>query len=89
MNKVNYVEWVDSRFWFGWQDPDELSEEPITIKSIGFLVKEDDNTVILTNSLSDASMNVGNPVLIPKCSIIRREPLTNALKGALLPIAED
>lgn len=78
MNKmVSYVEWVDSKFLFGWQDPDDLAGEPTTIRSIGFVIDEDENKVILATSISDATNNVGSPIIIPRCAIIKQTQVGN------------
>lgn len=72
-----YLEWVDSTElgngrWIGaddWQD-----ETLATCRSVGFLLKETDDTVFLACALSDEEF--GGVWLIPKCAIRKRSLLT-------------
>lgn len=78
MTNAEYLEWVDSKFLFGWEHPECLAGEPTTIKTIGFIVDEDDNKIIVSTSISDATGNVANAMVIPKCSITKRLPVGSA-----------
>lgn len=76
MNKGIYCEWVDSKFLYGWEHPDCLSGEPTIVHSLGFLVEEDDVKVIITSAVSNATQNVGNPIIIPKSAITKRREVS-------------
>ena len=82
MNRAEYFEWVDSKFLYGWEHPDCLAGEPTTIRTVGFLIEEDDNKIIVSTSISDATNNVANAMVIPKCAITKRLPVGTAFDSS-------
>lgn len=64
--KVIYVEWVDAKGSIGWEDlPDVIKEDSIDYcKSLGFLIHEDADQIILANSISGKQSN--GRIAIPK-----------------------
>ena len=69
-----YVSWVDScaPAW-GWNDLVDLDIHEYLIDSIGFLIEEDDDNLMLAMSFSQEDPNKLNaPFIIPKCCIKER-----------------
>lgn len=71
MKPIVYIEWTDAGEQTGWVDKDRAEQSMNThIKSIGFLIYEDDQFVTFTNSISDYSYNC--PMTVPKFAINKR-----------------
>ena len=75
---INYdmihVTWTDScaPAW-GWNDVIDLEMTEYLIESIGFLIEEDDDSLMLTMSFAVEDPNKLNaPFIIPKCCIKER-----------------
>jgi hypothetical protein len=74
---AEFVEWVDSSSEGGpWVSPDELDGKAVTCCSVGYVARDDDDTLTLAQSyhLEDdgAVGQWGHPLSIPKVSITRR-----------------
>ncbi len=61
-----YVEWLDSSTSTGWRDPD--SDHDLGCISLGFLVKECDESVTIAHSVA-AIGHVCDQITIPKAAI--------------------
>ncbi|MCB0420659.1 MAG: hypothetical protein KDD61_06670 [Bdellovibrionales bacterium] len=71
--KFIYVEWVDSMACRGWQNADFPTDtkEQMTIKSLGILHDENDDSICITTSHSHYGSPM-DPLSIPKCAIVKR-----------------
>lgn len=65
-----YVEWVDSSSIYGWRPPETCSA-PATIKSVGYLLRQDHKGIVLTNGISELSGNVSDQMSIPKGAVLK------------------
>ena len=75
MQKI-YLKWVDSRMYHGWKDESDLQhimEMPLEIETIGWMIHENDQRIVVSGNWSPHSENFGNPIVIPKCSILKRK----------------
>ena len=74
--KTVYLEWIDSTSITGnlWKTKELLLEkgEVDRCKTIGFIVKEDSESITIVNSFSCEQEYVSGDVTIPKCSIRKR-----------------
>jgi len=71
-NKIIYIEWIDSISRQGWEDLD--GDYDITlIKSIGYLVSENEKCISITTSLDLKFEMAVNIVVIPKSAIKKRK----------------
>jgi len=70
-HKAIYLEWDDARGRNGWFSNDEILNGPFTIKTIGYLVKEDRTHITVTTSISKSDYKV-DPLTIPKSTILKR-----------------
>jgi len=61
------VEWEDHWGRSGWTALSELSLEPITINSIGYVIKEDDNILILSSCVDENKNYSTIQTIIKKC----------------------
>src|SRR5271155_2278730 len=71
--KIEYVTWQDSSAPRGtWCDKDMAAVDvaDMTVQSVGFVVFEDEERVVLAHSVMGD--NVGAPITIPKRSIVSR-----------------
>ncbi len=68
---IVWVEWVDSQGpkTQTWYSPDELSMEPITILSAGFLLNEDDISITLCLNISEGG-DVHGLITIPRGCVV-------------------
>lgn len=70
--KLMYVEWVDAVADVGWDDePEKVSVH--LIKSVGWLVKDNKNEIVLAADYSDGDTN--RRIAIPKSWIRNKKPL--------------
>ena len=69
--KVVCVEWIDSSSRFGWQDINENVD--LRVVSIGFLILEKKDRIVLAKSIALAPKNevqsFHSQMHIPKCAI--------------------
>ena len=63
------VKWEDHHSTNGWQDISDISEEPLINTSVGFLVKETPNHIILAQSLVGDGEQCGDIISILKKTI--------------------
>lgn len=79
---VVYVRWVDSTSRSGWQRLEGFREDALLCATIGFLVREDDETISIAHSLAfhDGEGQIpdgaNNIITIPKCAILGRWEVT-------------
>jgi hypothetical protein len=75
MDKAVYVEWWDHASYRGWKEPDQ-EFYPIKVKTLGWLVKEDDEQIVVTHSLviveHDSNTGCIDPHVIVKGAVICR-----------------
>ncbi len=63
------VHWVDSYASAGWESPDDKHQ--MSIRSLGWLIWEDDDTVALTTSITPDG-RILDRLQIPKVAIVGR-----------------
>jgi hypothetical protein len=74
MKDIELIEWIDSySFYEQWDFIQDLDEPKILkCKSIGFVVKEDDDSVMMLPHISGDYEGGKGGICIPKISIIKR-----------------
>lgn len=75
--KKVYIEWIDSTAIRGWNHKSALNDdlaEPSKICSVGYLVLDQPNYVLISTSLS-ANGSIMDPLSIPKCAIIKQHTI--------------
>lgn len=50
--RLVYVEWIDSHEVFGWSDPNVLYNDPMLCFSVGWLMFENEQRIVLGSSIS-------------------------------------
>lgn len=74
-----HVTWVDSQSSSDWQPaPDEVGAA--IVESVGFVILETEDTLVLTHSLDRENGNICLDMAIPKCSIKKRNVI-GTVKG--------
>ena len=73
--KLVLVEWRDSAVQYGWQHADHFDGEIEKCQSVGFLLKETPDSVVLLLSRSNTG-NWAEGITIPKLAITRMRKLT-------------
>ena len=63
------VEWVDSVRASDWTYAEDVDEKPMNCISIGFLMKETDDSITIAQNYGLKPEQVCNIMTIPKCSI--------------------
>lgn len=71
-DKAISVSWIDSIQDEGWQTSNYHKPEKLTCKSVGFLVFEDKEVIILSSCLSPFG-GPRSPITIPKFAITQRK----------------
>ena len=79
--EVRLVRWVDSSGMPGWNDDAEVAGHGVAdCWSVGFVVAEDDDQVLLAGSVDESHGNVADVIAIPKTAVYRQ---TNPVAAAL------
>jgi hypothetical protein len=70
--RVVYLEWLDSESDHGWHETARVQEKRVllAVRSVGFLICEDGESVTITTSVSPHEVN--DPLTIPKVAIVKR-----------------
>ncbi len=78
--KLVYIEWEDARsIGSSWRDVKELLENagavPIIVKEVGWIVKEDKDTIVIVSSLDERKDKtfVSDGTILPKSLIRKRK----------------
>jgi hypothetical protein len=73
---AEFVEWLDSSSEGGpWVSPDDLDGKPVSCFSVGYVARDDDETLTLAQSYHSEDGSVaqwGHPLSIPKVCIVSR-----------------
>ncbi len=78
VSDVVLVRWVDSCGQPGWQSAIDIIDKPLTCQSVGFLVREDNESIVLALSRSDPSESskpYGDMILIPSQCVLEKVKL--------------
>ena len=78
--KLALVEWNDSSVLHGWEARDWFDGEVLKCQSVGFLLKETSDSVVLLLSRSSGD-KWAEGITIPKCSIKRMRQLQVVKQG--------
>jgi len=80
---IELITWSDSAILdWGWCDVEDLNEGLYFIESIGFVINEEDEWVLLASHYAIEKPNhINTPMLIPKSCIVRREKIKRARKS--------
>jgi len=65
--KLVKLKWIDSIQSHGWVHKNDLKELKMEIISVGYLIKEDKDFMVITSSISEESFCA--PLQIPKIAI--------------------
>lgn len=71
-HKIAHVIWEDSSETYGWHDIEPLSAEPVWCVSVGFIIRQTKEAIVLALSLGNlgSGMNQANGIMtIPKSAI--------------------
>lgn len=73
--RLVFIEWQDSYCATGWQHVSDLEGEPLICRSVGWLVKDNDNCKVLAPHLStehgEAPVQGNGVITIPARAILR------------------
>ena len=58
------IEWIDAATDHGWEEISDSDFSPTIAVSVGFMIKEDDTTIVLASSYTGTASN--NRLQIPK-----------------------
>jgi len=73
MKKV-YLKWRDSTSWNGWHNLPLTDYKIVEIETIGFVIKETKNKIVIAHSISSEN-HVNGILAIPKGVIIKRRKI--------------
>jgi len=66
------VEWIDSRSMDGWLRQSELETTPANIRSVGWIVAESENSIVLAGTSAPELDQFAGMMVIPKCCLTKR-----------------
>lgn len=72
VSEALYLEWVDASAGQGWTNPEELPE-PLLMKTLGFIVKEDKHLITITQGVDIRQGAIMGFLIIPKGWIRKRK----------------
>lgn len=75
---IEEVVWLDARGSDGksWEPLEAIVCEPITMRTVGFVVKESVDSLMIAPSVCDAEGYVAHWLVVPKGMIVSRQRLT-------------
>ena len=81
-HKPIYIEWIDSCGGSArWQFEEDIIHEVLTIKTLGFLIKENDTLISVANSIAPETEHqtaqINGVMTIPKIAITKRTDYIN------------
>lgn len=84
--KIAIVDWVDSAGKSGWDDPEAHQKlPPYRCRSVGFLVRNDDTSVIVAQSLTCPTAGyedrMADSIVIPKAAVQKVEIIGTWTRG--------
>jgi len=71
-----YLEWIDSMEHQGWLFLDEIKFEMKPVHSIGWIIKETENSISICSHLTNNDQQCCSMMTIPKLIITKRLTLT-------------
>ena len=73
--KPIYVEWVDSAGTSGWSNKEELHTHALKCRSVGWLIEENDECLIicLNHAIPPVNREYGEVVTIPKVAVTKKK----------------
>lgn len=69
--RVVHVEWVDSETETGWEPLSSVESRPLIAHTVGFLLKEADDFVMVAHSFDFENEHYNGAIRIPRCSIVK------------------
>lgn len=67
--QIVLVRWIDSAFMGGWHTPGDVSYDPLTCHTVGWIAHEDDDVLALVSSKTSAGQD-GGLMSIPKVCVV-------------------
>ena len=83
-----YVEWIDSYTSTGWRDTDVLDAEPLMCYSIGYLVRDAEDGIVVAAHLGGDPAKphqVCGAMTIPRSAVVRLEDLPTSSSASADP----
>lgn len=72
--KIAHIKWIDSCAPDGWNYKEDLTNEPVEIESIGFVLFGDDKAITISAHVGTNEQH-HSPMTIPKVAIIEMKEL--------------
>jgi hypothetical protein len=72
--KIIYIKWHDSTEMYGWKDMPLDDSKFIVIETVGYLLEDKKDRVVIVHSVSSAN-HCNGALIIPKTAIIKRRYL--------------
>jgi len=73
------VKWIDSETSNGWRFLDDIrkDEEPVTVVTFGYLIKEHPTYLIIAGTISEDCLHgqASGIINIPRCSVLEYEEI--------------
>lgn len=73
--KLVYVEWLDSESQDGWHPIDGLDTSMTHINSVGYLIVDEPDRIVLGPNYDKKNHAVCQPITIPRCCIVKMEEI--------------
>ncbi len=75
-----YIKWVDSQIAsLTWAYIEDITQEIATVETVGFVVKENKNTLTISASISikeKSQHQAAQIITIPKCCILKKKSIS-------------
>ena len=73
--KIVYIEWVDAAGREGWENVEHVIKTDFqkSIKTVGYILKEDENEIVVTGSYDESNDTCLSYIMIPKSAIRDRK----------------
>ena len=75
---ILFVEWIDAHSEYGWHEFSHVQSEPDPQRSVGFLIRESENTISIAQSHQEEGSLVADVLTIPRSYITSIKKLRHA-----------
>ena len=72
MPKIIWLRWHDSTEQYGWKDLPLSDSEFIIIETVGYLIEDNKDSIVIAHSISSAN-HANGVLIIPKTAIIKQK----------------
>ena len=80
------VEWLDHHTSNSWQEVAEIDHEPALVRTVGWLLRDDEVGVTVCNTISDDQMNINGAFFLMRSCVRKIKTLRRVRKAKVVVV---